>query len=108
MKCVCVTKCYIEGPSGRNQLFVRGDVAEFKICPDHFVSLDSEEYEFSFAKASETELLEATWSFSEAKDFVKIAYDRELKKTDKADIVKQILDARYRAVNPADVDHTRP
>lgn len=63
--------------------------------------------EVNFLTASGPELLAAKWKFSDAAAIVKETYNVELNKTEKTDIVAQILDARYRHVNDADVDHTR-
>ena len=82
--------------NGKITFFTKGEVAEFKKCPPNFRPLTDK---IDFTTASEAELLEAKWKFSDAFNAVKEEYGVELKKTDKADIVAQILDARYRQVD---------
>lgn len=107
MKCVCEKDCYQPNPQGYNRLYQCGDVDDFEKCPEYFVSLETEDYVVNFLTASENELLEAQWKFSDAADAVKEAYGINLKKTEKSDIVRQILDAKFRSISPADTDHTR-
>ena len=102
MKCICTKTCQIR-IDGKIHLVEKGDVKELAELPANgrFISTDAPDYEVDFSKASEKELMETKWKFSEAKAFILASYDVELKKEEgdkKSDIVARILDARYRAV----------
>ena len=99
MKHTCIRKCQYRNGSKTIRLASVGDVVDFKEAPfeENWMSLEAKEVDF--IQMSESELLHASWSFSAAADAVEEAFKVELKKTDKVDIVKQIIDARYRQVD---------
>ncbi len=100
MKAVCRRKCYIRTDDGVQKLFYPGQVHEFKKCPAHFEKL--EDVAVDFLMATEDELTETKWKFSDAFDAILEECGVELKKeegTKKSDIIDQILDARYRQVD---------
>lgn len=110
MKCVAERATQTRLDSGKIAFFNRDDVEEFKECPPNFRPVAGEvpeADEVDFTKAEEAELMAATWKFADAQKAVKEAYGVTLKKKDKENIVAQILDARFRALSPADTDHTR-
>lgn len=83
---------------------MKGEIHDLPECPTHFSSLEDEDTqrEVNFLTDGEEALMELKWKFSDAAEAVKEAYDADLKKhedTTKADIVAQILDARYRALD---------
>lgn len=99
VECVCTKTCQarINGVI----VFVRkGEVVvPDEITPETFEALEA--YEIDFENATEETLTATKWTFDEAFDAVKEAFDVELKKeegTTKSDVIKQILDARYRQV----------
>lgn len=95
MKCVCETTCQVR-VNGRITFVKEGEVFEFDKCPRNFRPVAGEN--INFLTASEEELLEANWKFSDAAKAIFEAYKVKLKQAEKSDVVKQILDARYRAV----------
>ena len=96
MKCVCVRTCQVR-VNGKIVYVEKGQVLDFDKCPVNFESIEARAEEgIDFLKASENELMESSWSFADAFKAIKDAYGVELKKTEKADVVEQILDARYR------------
>jgi len=99
MKYLCISACQYTDSRGFNVLAKVRDVVEFDEPPFESLWKPLDEVELDFTLASESELLESTWSFNDAAEVVKEVYDIDLKKTDKPDIVKQILDARYRQVS---------
>lgn len=104
MKCVCTTACFIEHPTlGVPTRFNPGQVEDFEKCPTHFKALNvSGNLEIDFKNASEEELMAVQWSFSDAEAAVKEAYNVELTReegTTKADVVKQIVEARTRHID---------
>ncbi len=99
MKYLCISACQYTDSRGFNVLAKVRDVVEFDEPPFKSLWKPLGEVELDFTLASESELLESTWSFNDAAEVVKEVYDIDLKKTDKPDIVKQILDARYRQVS---------
>lgn len=108
MKCVCRQTCWVR-PDGTSKprLFDEGVVWDFEKCPTHFEVIESTpekpNIEVDFLSASEEELLSTKWKFEDAAAVIGEAYKVELKKGKKADIVAQILDARYRAVEGTDI-----
>lgn len=105
MEYVCKTKCYVKGPDGRLHLFRPGQVVELDGPSIHFVVV--EDHTLNFGKATEDELMGVKWEFMDAKAFVKTQYNVTLKRGRKSEVVAQILDARFRSLQPADTDHTR-
>ena len=100
MKCVCKKTCQLRMDDGKIWLINAGMVIDIENLPKkNFVSLEAEgSYEIDYTTASEDELLEAKWKFSAAYEAVFNEYNVKLKKGGiKADVVKQILDARYRS-----------
>ena len=98
MKCTCLRKCQIRNDFGQAILYIPGDVQEFEECPKYFRPL-APEGEIDFIFASEAELMEANWAFAKAKKVIKEEYDVDLRYEEgmvKSDIVKQILDSRFR------------
>jgi len=77
----------------------RGDVVDTdQEVGSSFKPMEEVVEELNFMTSSEAVLLDATWSFSKAAETIKTECNVELKKTDKADIVAQIMDARFRKV----------
>ena len=99
MKYTCIRRCQYRNGSKTIRLATVGAVVNFEEPPfeENWVSLEAKE--INFLEMSESELLHASWSFSSAAKVVEETYKVELKKTNKADIVKQIIDARYRQVD---------
>jgi len=98
MKCTCIQKCQIRNDFGKAILYVPGDVQEFQKCPKFFRSLAAPG-EVDFINASEAELMEANWELVKAKEVIKEEFDIEIIYENgmlKSDVVKQILDARFR------------
>ena len=63
----------------------------------------------NFLKASAAELQESKWTFKEAAAIIKEAYDVDLfkeKGTKKSEIISQIIDARFRAVDAKPLEPT--
>lgn len=99
MKCICKEKCFIKGPTGRNVRYNPGDSGDFKKCPASFKYVDSAE-EIDFLTAGEEELLNAKWSLGAAQAIVMSTFNIAITGgTDKADVVRQIIDARERFVD---------
>ena len=96
MKCVCTRKCQVRVDS-RIHTFNRGDVFDFKKCPNNFRKINAKPVDF--LKAKEAELLEAEWQFEDAEKAIKAEFNVDLKREKKPDVVAQILDARYRKVD---------
>ena len=105
MKCLCIQATQVRIDK-KIHTVRRGDIKELDKLPDNgcWASLDSDAdtpHVVDFSKAEKPELLESdTWSFSEAKAFVKTNYKVNLKEGDKKNVVDQIIDARYRSLNP--------
>jgi hypothetical protein len=97
MKCVADCSCQV-WVNGKITFFMAGQVADFDECPVHFTSLE-EKKDIDFARDTEDMLLNSKWSFKQASDAAKELYNVTLKKGSKADLVSQILDARYRKVD---------
>ncbi len=102
MKHICRRKCQVR-IDGQITFVHAGDVvdmtkeeAEVSGC---FESV--EDVEVNFATATAEELMAAKWKFIDAAKFAKKAFDIVLNKADgkKADVVEQIMDARYRKVD---------
>lgn len=100
MKCVCRTQCQTRLDSGKIKFFNVGDVENFKKCPTHFESLETLE-DVDFDTASKEELMEAKWKRTDAKDFIKEkgGVPKVTGETTKAELIDQILDARFREVD---------
>jgi len=102
MKCVCRRKCLLR-IDGKGLFFNRGEVSEFEECPNNFAPLEGPNADsVDFLTASEEELMEAKWKISDASLAIKDEFDIKLKSGKgykKLDLVKQILDARYRKVD---------
>lgn len=110
MKCVARRRCQAKVQS-RIVTFARGQVQEFDECPPHFEVIEGDKAPvIDFIKAGRPELMAAKWTFEDANSAMLQMYGKQLKKeegTKKSEIVEQIIDIRYRAVNPTDIDHTR-
>jgi len=98
MKFVCVKKCQVRDDFGQVHLVYPGEVFDLEEKPSHFERLGQARV-VNFLEASEAELLNMEWKFSEASKTIKEKYGIELKRQSKAEVVAQILDARYRAVD---------
>lgn len=104
MKCVCIKTCQIRH-NDRITFVMKGEVYEFDECPANFRVVAGEAEEapaVDFTKASEDELKAAKWKFEDANAAMEQAYGKSLEKeegTKKSDVIAQILDIRYRAVN---------
>lgn len=102
---VCRVPCQVVMPEGGVRTFDAGSCWEFPTdfeVPKWFDNLDSSEG-IDFITASEEELANAKWKFAEAKAAVSEALGVTLKTGTKTEIIRQILDARYRheVRNPA-------
>jgi len=68
----------------------------------HFTCL-TPGYAIDFTKASADELQAADWKFADADKVIRSQYGKSLfreKGTKKSEVIQQILDARFRAVDP--------
>lgn len=101
MKCICRNKCQARLDDDKIMFFYPGDIQEFEECPPHFEAVT--EAKIDFTTAQEDELREAKWSFEEAHAVMLETYDAELKRvegeTTKQDVIDQILDIRFRALD---------
>lgn len=95
MKYVCVRKCNIAIDGARKQLYKPGNVVDTKKCPSHFEPLNGP---VQFGTSTEDVLLNSEWTFEDAEAFIKDAYDIELERKSKPEVVTQIIDARERFV----------
>jgi len=104
MKYVCIRTCQIR-IAGKITLCEKGNIYELKEADPRFQCIEEKaapEYKIDFLKASEAELKEAKWNFKDAAKVMKEHFDKKLNNEDgtkKSDVIKQILDIRYRAVN---------
>jgi len=97
VKCECLVRCYVEGPTGLNEIFKPGQVVEFDECPKlHFKALGDE---VDFLASSGDVLLASKWRLEDAKKAIKEAYGVTITAKKKETIVAQILDARNRTVD---------
>lgn len=99
IKAVCRVACRPRMEDGKCYWCKPGEVREFssaKAVPEHFEIIDTGEVDFE--TASEAELLEAKWKKSDAEAYI-VDAGGTFKDGDKADIVSQILDARFRKVD---------
>ena len=109
MKVVCRQTCQLrlEGDKvvekgGKITFIEAGTVLDLNKCPAAFASLESKEYEVDFENATEQELLKAKWSVADAQEAIAELYDYDLvvdKGDTKKDVVKAILDVRYRTAD---------
>ena len=97
MKCVCIQKCQVRQDT-RAVLVAPGKVLEFDKCPPHFEEI-KDDSAVDFINDSEETLMAKKWHFSDAAAVIKEAYNVELKRLDKPDVVAAIIDARYRALD---------
>ena len=89
------------------RLVRKGDVIELAKPHSHFRALEATPEvpvvaPVDFLKASAAELQAAKWKFKDAAEAVKEAYNVDLFKEDgtkKSEIISQIIDARFRAVD---------
>jgi len=113
MKYVCLQTCQIKVYE-KTTLVKRGAVVDVPDDPgQRFRCLEDPvvEYQIDFLKASEQELKNAKWKFADAKKAIGEAYGVELTREDgdkKSDIIAQILDAKYRAINPTVLEKPLP
>lgn len=105
MKYLCLQTCQVR--VGKRPMLVNsGMVVDLPEDPGaRFRCLEDEEapHEVDFTKATEQELTAAKWDFKAARLAIYEAYGVELKLEEgdkKSDIIAQILDAKFRAVNP--------
>ena len=103
MKYLCTQTCQVR-IAGKITLVKKGRVVELteeeaKDSADVLVSVEAREETFDALTASEEELLAVKWSFTDVAKLYKTKYNVDIvKKEDKADIVKQLLDARHRSL----------
>lgn len=107
MKYVCRQTCQVR-IKDQITLCNKGQIYELDEPNDRFQAIaeEQENYKVDFLKASEAELKEAKWSFTEAKKAIKAAYDVTLtnaKGTSRMNVIDQILDARYRAIDSLEI-----
>jgi len=103
MKYVCIKTCQIR-VDGRITFCSKGEIYELPKADPRFQCIEetAKEYKIDFTKATEAELKAANWKFKEAATVMLEHYGKELEKeegTKKSDVIRQILDIRYRAVN---------
>lgn len=100
MKYLCMRKAQYRDSSKAVHMAERGDVisTDQKVGTS-FRPMEKVAEEIDFMTSSEAVLLDTTWSFNEAAKTIKTECGIDLKKTDKADIVAQIVDARFRQVD---------
>ena len=100
MKYLCMRDAQYRDSSKAIRMANRGDVIDTdQKVGVSFKPMEEAVEELDFMVSSEAVLLDATWSFNEAAETVKEHCGIELKKTNKADIVAQIMDARFRQVD---------
>ena len=105
MKYLCKKNCQIRKKDGKIWFINKGQVVEMDEPHKCFVAMENtadtppeKKYSIDFATASEEELMEAKWKFTEAEAAILTAFKVKLYKDDKKrDVVKQILDAQYRS-----------
>lgn len=99
MKYSCIRKCQYRNGSKTIRLASVGDVVDFADEPfkENWFPLEAKDVDF--LAMSEAELMNATWPFTKAFEAVQKEFGVDLKKTEKADIVSQIIDARFRQVD---------
>jgi len=105
MKYLCIKTCQVS--VDKKSVFIpRGTVKVFDEDPGkNFRCLDNKDkpHTVDFYSAKAEEMQAAKWTFEEARLAIYTKYGVELKKEDgtrKSDIVEQILDIRFRAINP--------
>lgn len=96
---ICINKCQVR--VGKKIHTVRvGKTMEIE--GKHACFRPIGEHKIDFSKAGREELQAGKWNFSEANDAMASLYSKELFKeegTKKSDIIDQILDIRYRAID---------
>ena len=104
MKCVCNQTCQTH--VGKNIMFFeKGDVQNFEVCPLHFSAIEDDTNKaVDYENDSEAVLMELKWEFNDAAEFVSKNYGITLAKGPKADVVGQIIDARYRSLDGVDLN----
>ena len=103
MKYVCRQTCQVR-IRGKITLCNKGGIYNLEEPNARFdcIEPEAQTYEVDFLKASKEELREAKWKFSDAKAAIKEAYDVSIHKeegTTRMNVIDQILDARYRAID---------
>ena len=99
-KFICYRTCQLKMPDGSIRFFTPGESVEADECPPHFEH--SEKVQVDFIYSNKSILENAEWSFTMAKDAIFEKYGVELKReegTTKAQIIDQILDIRFRALD---------
>ncbi len=99
MKQLCTDTCQLrlDGPKGRIYLVEKDQVVNYKDKHPCLSPLEIEDYVLDFLTAGASELEEAKWKFEDAAKVIKEAYNVTLKKgTSKADVIKELIDIRYR------------
>ncbi len=99
MKQLCTETCQLrlDGPKGRIYLVEKDQVVDYKGKHKCLQPLQAESYELNFLTAGAQELEETKWKFEEAAKAIQKAFNVALKKREnKADVIKEILDIRYR------------
>lgn len=97
MKCICSKKCQARLNNGKIKFFMPGETADFEECPTHFLPVDA--YDADFQKSTEEALMASKWKKAEAIAFIEECGATYKETDDKADLVSQIIDARYRKVD---------
>jgi len=101
MYCVCEEDCQLH-VGGGIKFYSEGQVDDFDECPDHFTSVLDPDFKLDFTTASEAELFAADWDKRAAVRALKKAYKTTLNINPgetKKDIIRSILDIRYRNVD---------
>ncbi len=100
MKYLCLRKAQYRNSSKVICMAERGQVisTDQKVGTS-FRPMEKVAEEVDFMTSSEDVLMDTTWAFDKAAEVIKAECGIDIKKTDKADVVAQILDARYRQVD---------
>ena len=109
MKAVCIRTCKVM-IQGRSRFVKKGDVVNLEEEHRCFRSLEPtptqpEPEPIDILKASEEELKEGDWKFKDAYEVIMSELGVKLEKGTKKEVIQQIMDARYRAIDlPKDND----
>jgi hypothetical protein len=98
MLCVCERPCQKQ-IDDYIMTFEKGAIHAFDECPKFFRPLEGKDAEpVDFDNAGEDELLVAEWEVQDMQKFILDKYKKITKKTSKEDLVKMLLDLRFRAL----------
>lgn len=100
---VCVKACQVR-INGKIHTFKKGELADLKEDHKFFRNLEEREYEIDFDKAGEEELLEAEYDLDDLKAYIKEKYGVNPRNRNKENTVKMLLDCRYRALDPSELE----